>query len=63
MKLDTALNVIEHKLEEILENELTNIYASVEDPAKQIQQLETGFDRLNAFEAIAIATAKRKFKP
>lgn len=63
MKLDTALNAIERALEDALETEIKNIFGNMGNPTAQTKELETGFDRVNAFETLALEVARRKFKP
>lgn len=63
MKLDTALNAIDRALDDILEAEIKNIFGNMGPASDQTKQLDTGFDRLIAFETLAHQRAKLKFKP
>lgn len=63
MRLDSVLAVIDKAMDEIIETEIKNIFGNMGPDSHQRDQLATGFERVNLFEAMAIEEAKKKFKP
>ena len=63
MKLADALRAIDEELIDLFKTEIRNIATAVEADVDRKSQLNLGIDRLLAFEQLAIAIAKEKFKP
>lgn len=63
MRLDSVLVAIDRAIDDIIETEVKNVFSNMGPASDQVKQLETGFDRVNAFEVLVIEAAKRKFKP
>jgi len=64
MKRFSAEKIIEEAMSEILKGEIRNVFASTGDETseQQRERLATGFDRINAFETMALQVAAEKFE-
>lgn len=63
MKRSVAIAAIQEEMVDILKTSVRNIFGSIgtESTGKQAEQLDTGFERVKAFELLAIDRATKIF--